>query len=58
MLCKPCKDGENDSFSISKGNVTDVEVADDVIFQKWELPVADDDDDNDDDNDDDDDDDE
>ena len=40
LWCKPCKDEENDSFAISKGNVTDVEVVDDTPFQKWNFPVA------------------
>ena len=40
LWCKPYKDEENDSFAISKGNVTDVEVVNEATFEKWKFPVA------------------
>ena len=39
LWCKPYKDEENDSFVISKGNLTDVGIADNVVFPKWGFAV-------------------
>ena len=39
LWCKPYKDEEIDSFVISKGNVTDVEVMNGVVFEMWGFPV-------------------
>ena len=38
LWCKPYKDEENDSFVISKGNLTDIDVPVGVIFEKWKFP--------------------
>ena len=40
LWSKPQKDEENDSFTITKGNITDIDVVDDAAFQKWKYPVT------------------
>lgn len=40
LWCKPHKEIENDLFAITKANVTDVEISENVVFPKWKFPTA------------------